>query len=77
MIDFFPKIEYTIITKGKEVMSMKKIYVVLRDAVEYEFDPAEYTEEEAKEKALEWWDERMPQMYVCEDDDEEEGKENG
>lgn len=50
---------------------MKKIYVILRDSVEYAFDPAEYTEEEAREAALDWWAERMPDMFVSVDEEDE------
>lgn len=46
---------------------MKKFYVMIRDSVDYEIEAE--TEEDAIEKALDYWAEREPEFYV---DDEEE-----
>ena len=46
---------------------MKKFYVMIRDSVDYEVEAE--TESDAIEKALEWWTERWPDIFV--DDDEE------
>ena len=46
---------------------MKKFYVMIRDSVDYEIEAE--TEEQAIEKALDYWAEREPDIFV---DDEEE-----
>ena len=46
---------------------MKKFYVMIRDSVDYEIEAE--TEEQAIERAYEWWAEREPDIFV--DNDEE------
>ena len=46
---------------------MKKFYVMIRDSADYEIEAE--TEEDAIEKAYEWWTQRDPDIFV---DDEEE-----
>ena len=46
---------------------MKKFYVMVRDSVDYEIEAE--TEEQAVEKAYEYWLEREPDIFV---DDEQE-----
>ena len=41
---------------------MKKFYVVIEDSVGYEIEAK--TEDEAIEKALGYWDEREPDVFV-------------
>ena len=47
---------------------MKKFYIMIRDSADYEVEAE--TEDEAIEKALRYWDEREPDVFV--DNDEEE-----
>ena len=44
-----------------------KFDIVIRDSVSYEFDTDEITIEEAKEKALEWFEERKPEITIITD----------
>ena len=46
---------------------MKKFYVMIRDSADYEIEAE--TEEQAIERALDYWAERKPDVFV--DDDEE------
>lgn len=48
-----------------------KFDIVIRDSASYEFDTDEISIEEAKEKALEWFEERMPEVYIIKDKEEE------
>ena len=48
---------------------MKKFYIMIRDSVDYEIEAE--TEDEAIDKALEYWAEREPEFYV---DGEEEAE---
>lgn len=40
-----------------------KFTVCIADFAEYDFDSEKYTEEEAKEMALEWFSERKPNEF--------------
>ena len=46
-----------------------KFYVELEDFAEYEFDSNEYTEEKARELALEWFSERQPTIRIYSEDE--------
>ena len=44
-----------------------KFDIVVRDSASYEFDTKDISVEEAKEKALEWFEERKPEIMVITD----------
>lgn len=52
-------------------MKKKIMWVMIKDAVDYSFNPAEYSEEEAKQQAWEWFNERKPEIKICYDEIEE------
>lgn len=47
-----------------------KFDIVIRDSASYEFDTNEITVEEATEKALEWFENRMPEVYIIKEKEE-------
>jgi len=48
-----------------------KFDIVIRDSASYEFNTDEISVEEATEKALKWFTERMPEVYIIKDKEEE------
>lgn len=46
-----------------------KFYIEIENFVKYEFDSNKYTEEEAKELAIEWFSEREPTIYILHEDE--------
>ena len=51
-------------------MNKKKMLVVVSDSTSYDFDPDEYTEEEAIRMAWEWFNERKPNITITYIDNE-------
>ena len=46
-----------------------KFSIVIRDAADYDFDTEEISEDEAVEKAIKWFEERMPEVYIIKEED--------
>jgi len=60
-----------IITTMERRAKKMKFDIVIRDSASYEFNTDEISVEEATEKALKWFTERMPEVYIIKDKEEE------